>query len=184
MHADTSTCVSVAAVILLCLADIDSMTDATFCNSCVCGLGTAIVLSFDKAGTKVNGQPVSALAASGDIATLSNLLSNCSAVMGIELLQAGALTAQALGQLSTCDVNQSSLDCASAAAPGTAPGVMSTTNGSAGPATAAPGSVSALERGQQQHTAKSAVSAAAAHAPAMPMVALATAVLLAAVVLM
>lgn len=144
------------------------MTGDVFCRSCVCGLGTAIVLGFEQAGIKVNGQRVSDLAASGDINALNNLLTNCSAIMGIELLQAGALTAQALGQLGSCDVNQTSLNCAGPAdsVPEASGGLAATSDAAsdaaaAAAAAAAPSAAAVQEGSQQQPAAKPAVSAAA-----------------------
>lgn len=56
-----------------------------FCNSCICGVGIALVLGLDAAGVQVNGQPITALAAgaSGDSsAAVNSLLGSCQATLG------------------------------------------------------------------------------------------------------
>lgn len=120
------------------------MADVAFCKSCVCGLGTAIVLGFQQAGVKINGKPVTEIAAAGDINTMNTLLNNCSAEMGIELLQAGALSAEALQQLTECNVSETSLNCAGeggAAAGAPLPG-QTASSGSAAAQTPAGGAAS------------------------------------------
>ncbi len=93
----------------------------SFCASCICGVGTALVLGLDAAGVRINGQPVSALAAGGDASSLNSLIANCSGLLGGALLQSGALSAAGLAALSACDVAAASISCATVAGPAGAP---------------------------------------------------------------
>lgn len=89
-------------------------TGAFGCGSCICALGSALVLGFQEAGVRVDGRPVTDLAAA---AQLNQLLDDCSATIGLALLDSGALTTAALTSLATCDISAATLNCAELATP-------------------------------------------------------------------
>ncbi|KAF6252217.1 hypothetical protein COO60DRAFT_1644230 [Scenedesmus sp. NREL 46B-D3] len=119
-----------------------------FCSSCICAVGTALVSGFDRAGVLINGQRVSDLAAADDeagVGAVNALMANCSAILGVQLLDSGALTTPALAALGDCSVDAASLACtaggtpaAAASAPAAAPEVAaaSRTEAAAAPAAA------------------------------------------------
>ncbi|KAF8054977.1 hypothetical protein HT031_006867 [Scenedesmus sp. PABB004] len=86
-----------------------------FCASCVCGVGTALVAGMERAGVALGGVPVAQLAAAGDLAGVNALVTNCSALLGAQLLASGALSGDALAALGFCQVDGAALDCAALA---------------------------------------------------------------------
>lgn len=84
----------------------------------MCGVGIALVTGLDAAGVKINGQPISTVAAS-DSSAVNNLLSQCSATLGTQLLGSGALTSAGVAQLTKCDIQAASNSCLSGSPPPT-----------------------------------------------------------------
>lgn len=87
-----------------CTANVDS---PTFCNSCICGVGVALAAGFEAAGAQINGQPITSLAAS-DPNAVNGILGQCQTTLGLQLLQSGAVSADAIAQ---CDVEAAGNAC-------------------------------------------------------------------------
>jgi hypothetical protein len=112
-------CTAVAAAFAAAVATLDS---PNFCNACICGVGVALVVGLDAAGVKVNGQPLSALAVSNSSA-VNGVLTQCQTTLGLQLLQSGTVTADAVTQLGKCDVQAAGNNCLGQVQSGTVGGV-------------------------------------------------------------
>uniref|UniRef100_A0A383WGR6 SPARK domain-containing protein n=1 Tax=Tetradesmus obliquus TaxID=3088 RepID=A0A383WGR6_TETOB len=164
--------------------DTSLFSGAAFCSSCICAVGTALVSGFDRAGVLINGRRVGDLAAAdgeAGVGASNALMANCSAILGVQLLDSGALTTPALTALGDCSVDAGSLACAAAATPAAA------TPAPAGAAAASAPEVAAASRTESPAAPAAAPapsSAAAAAVPqGLPAVMLAAAGVLAAILL-
>jgi hypothetical protein len=83
---------------------------------CVCGVGLALVLGLDAAGTTINGKPIMTLATEDPAAT-SSLLGACQTPIGFAVLQSGAVSSAAVSKLAACDVQAAGRICLSEATP-------------------------------------------------------------------
>lgn len=68
--------------------DTTTLSGQGFCSSCICAVGSALVIGFEKAGVLINGQRVSDLASSTDPAgtgAVDMLMANCSTLLGLQV---------------------------------------------------------------------------------------------------
>jgi hypothetical protein len=68
------------------------------------------VTGLEAAGVTVNGQPLSILAAA-DPAAFRRILDQCQGNLGVQLLQSGAVSADAAAKLARCDVQAAADAC-------------------------------------------------------------------------
>lgn len=109
-HTPTNNPSCCCLLLLLLPAVAADPSSATFCNSCTCGIGVALVTGLEAAGVTVNGQPLSILAAA-DPAAFRRILDQCQGNLGVQLLQSGAVSADAAATLAQCDVQAAADAC-------------------------------------------------------------------------
>jgi hypothetical protein len=68
------------------------------------------VVGLEAAGAQINGQPITTLAAS-DSNAVNAILGQCQTTLGLQLLQSGAVSADAIAKLAQCDVQAAGSAC-------------------------------------------------------------------------
>lgn len=83
-------------------------------------MGLALVVGLEAAGAQVNGQSLTALAAS-DPNAINGILGQCQTTLGLQLLQSGAITADAVAKLAQCNIEAAGDACLQQVSGGSVP---------------------------------------------------------------